>query len=369
MVLKGILSSAVRGSSVPRCLFAQLEDLSIEVTHATFELMVEVCIKADDLETTSDFLMKMDEVGLSPSDAVLDKVMEMYLAHVARNQHGAEAEKVEQRLKDAGLELSSASSSVVPPPPPPLPPALISASPAQGQHPAAPPPPPWEPAGMPEPMPPLVSVPQAVNGIGGYTPALYGAAERPNASSIAHDMMELAREECKKKLPAFSIPDEFAAEGATSGKACSSADREGAKSPEQQEVGSSLSAAAAVFVPVSQSVETVIAPSMACGGLSAAAAEFVPVAMEQATGGNSALSAHAAEFVPVTLDPVATTAAMPGQFLPAEPAYDAPYVAAYDAPYDAAYDAMMPYEAPFDVTVEDASYVDPPLYQPCASAS
>jgi len=354
MVLRGMLASSVCGSSVARCLFAQLTDASIEVSADTFELLVEVCIKADDMETAGDLLMKMDEAGKAPGNPVLDKVMEMYLAHVARNQSAEE--KTEKQLQNAGLELSSASTTVVPPPPPPLPPTLIPTSSAQGQQTTGPPPA-WEPAALPEPLPPLVNVsaPQTVNGIGGYATHFqhyHDAADRPNASSIAHDMMELAREERRKKLPAFSIPDEFAAESAAGGNARSSADIEQLPKPAaQQEVGSSLSAAAAEFVPVSR--ETAALPGISAGGLSAAAAEFVPVALEQpamSPQGNAGLSAHAAEFVPVAMDPTAATAA--GQYMQADATYDAPYGAAYDVPYDAAYEMTTPgYEEHFDAAL------------------
>lgn len=79
MVLRGALRFSACGAGVARGLYVQLLDLKLEVTPATFELMAESCIEANDLQSASDFLMRMEVMGHNPGNQLLDRVMELYL--------------------------------------------------------------------------------------------------------------------------------------------------------------------------------------------------------------------------------------------------------------------------------------------------
>mmetsp|Transcript_28620 Transcript_28620/g.66310 ORF Transcript_28620/g.66310 Transcript_28620/m.66310 type:complete len:863 (-) Transcript_28620:67-2655(-) len=306
MVLRGSLCSTASGSSVARCLFAQLQDLDIEVTSETFELLVEVCIKADDLETTSELLLKMEASGHSPSNAMLDKVMEMYLAHKVRNQTTSTAAKEENRGSTGATAASSSSApappsagaSIPPPPPPPPPPQAPPTLMLGAPHgiPAAQAPS-WEASRIPADHSGHALLMGAPNGLGSYAHGfqaggfggggLMPPVERPNAAFIAQEMKELAREERRKKLPAFSIPDEFAAE----------------KSARIDEEASALKLDEEVENPTATEGDGALLPQQ--GEAPTAADEEQELAQESCvasaapnTGGSSFLSATAAVFVP-----------------------------------------------------------------------
>lgn len=81
LVLKGALAAKRRRVEAAHGLFHQLKDLEVEILSTTFELMVEVCVQAEDLPAASDFLMRMEGSGFAPDNALLDRVMELYLSH------------------------------------------------------------------------------------------------------------------------------------------------------------------------------------------------------------------------------------------------------------------------------------------------
>jgi len=81
MVLRGAIRLGSRGSAVVAALHRQLTELPIGILPATYELMVATCVEDEDLQAASDFLMRMESAGLTPSSELLDRVMELYLAH------------------------------------------------------------------------------------------------------------------------------------------------------------------------------------------------------------------------------------------------------------------------------------------------
>merc|ERR1719361_1345223 len=81
MVLRGALRVPSRGTAVAQGLFVQLTDLAVGISPLTFELMVEVCIEANNLQDASEFLMRMESSGHAPGNDILDRVMELYLLH------------------------------------------------------------------------------------------------------------------------------------------------------------------------------------------------------------------------------------------------------------------------------------------------
>eukprot|EP00434_Breviolum_minutum_P038946 symbB.v1.2.034559.t1/scaffold4485.1/size39082/1 len=59
-------------------LYDQLAAANVDIFSATFSLMIEASVLAKDLKTSSDFLMKMESAGHSPSSELLDKVLDLY---------------------------------------------------------------------------------------------------------------------------------------------------------------------------------------------------------------------------------------------------------------------------------------------------
>ncbi|CAE8609275.1 unnamed protein product [Polarella glacialis] len=81
MVLHGALRQT-NGSAeahVAKGLYAHLSD--VELHKETYTLMVEACVKVNDLQTASDFLIKMEAAGFVLEHDLLDKVMEVYWVH------------------------------------------------------------------------------------------------------------------------------------------------------------------------------------------------------------------------------------------------------------------------------------------------
>jgi len=83
MVLKGLAHdrSGVRCAILARDLHDRLVEAKVDVDEPTFILMIEACIRAEDLTAVSDFLQKMETSGFCPPSALLDKVMDLYSAH------------------------------------------------------------------------------------------------------------------------------------------------------------------------------------------------------------------------------------------------------------------------------------------------
>lgn len=95
--------------SVARGLYAQLREADLEVASATLELMVESCIQAGDVESTGEFLMHMEHLGHAPGHDLLDKLMELYLETKKQQEaeakaQGASARPVEPEPAPAGPE-------------------------------------------------------------------------------------------------------------------------------------------------------------------------------------------------------------------------------------------------------------------------
>lgn len=76
MVLRGALG--LKRSDVAKYLYEQLQEAHVETSESTFDLMINVCLTAQDLKGASDFLMKMETAGFLPHSDLLDKVMELY---------------------------------------------------------------------------------------------------------------------------------------------------------------------------------------------------------------------------------------------------------------------------------------------------
>lgn len=118
MVLRGALLSPKSGAMVAIGLHSQLMDLEIAVNRATFELMVNACVQAKTLQAASDLLMSMEAAGHSPSNELLDQVMELYLVHKsdepAKKKAEAEAAKAEAEATAAQVALAPAAAASSP---------------------------------------------------------------------------------------------------------------------------------------------------------------------------------------------------------------------------------------------------------------
>eukprot|EP00971_Amphidinium_carterae_P172674 3422964-Amphidinium_carterae.1 len=101
MVLKGAI--IFKRSEVTRYLYESLAESNVDISNSTFNLMIEACIEAQDLERANDLLMKMEAAGLSPDVRLLDKVTELYSEHQARKEmEKANALTVEAGDREAG---------------------------------------------------------------------------------------------------------------------------------------------------------------------------------------------------------------------------------------------------------------------------
>lgn len=87
-ILRGLLQGsksrgpALRGhaasAEVPRRLHAELSEHLMPLDAPTFALLVESSASAGDLQTASDFLMKMENAGHCAGNELLDMVMDLY---------------------------------------------------------------------------------------------------------------------------------------------------------------------------------------------------------------------------------------------------------------------------------------------------
>lgn len=95
MVLRGAMKAGSRGAAVARSLHTQLTDNGIDISPVTFELMVEASVQATELQCASDFLMRMEAAGHTPSNELLDRVMELYLQRKRDGATKGETEALE----------------------------------------------------------------------------------------------------------------------------------------------------------------------------------------------------------------------------------------------------------------------------------
>lgn len=115
MVLHGAMKlGGGCGPLVARALHAQLQESSVGIAAATWELLAEACLEAKELQPASDFLMQMEAIGHTPSSELLDGIMELYLEH-------RRATEAKEAASSAAAAAASTLSVRVPPPPPPLP--------------------------------------------------------------------------------------------------------------------------------------------------------------------------------------------------------------------------------------------------------
>lgn len=114
MVLKGALT--FKRSDVVKDLHSKLEASKVDISASTFALMIEACIRATDLRGASDFLMKMESSGHSPSSELLDKVMDLYSTQKSQRemekQQRKEIEEAEKELLKRQAELAQTAQLV-----------------------------------------------------------------------------------------------------------------------------------------------------------------------------------------------------------------------------------------------------------------
>lgn len=208
MVLRGAIQSGRAGCTASHALYKQMVDHDIEIQPLTFELIIESCITANELQQASDYLMRMEANGQTPSNELLDRVMDLYLQH--KRSESDEKLKVSDSLQSvlpAGLVASATGHQLDvaglkrlagPPPPPPPVRAAPGIAPVYGGH-----------------------------GVGDYShmmnhsmpmeiPSLLlpWQARLPYRNFSGNTAMPKQRrkdDHCKD-LPAFSIPEEFVAQ-------------------------------------------------------------------------------------------------------------------------------------------------------------
>lgn len=95
MVLRGAWK--VGRAEVVGVLHEKLSEQHVEISEATYTLMIEVCIVARDLKQASDFLLKMENASYNPDSSLLDKVMNLY------------SEQKTQKEKDKAKEAEEAA--------------------------------------------------------------------------------------------------------------------------------------------------------------------------------------------------------------------------------------------------------------------
>merc|ERR1719253_2313986 len=100
-------------------VYSTLERNHVKASSRTFELIIEVCIKEADLRAASEFLMKMEQQGHSPSSALLDTVMELYAQHkvtteLGKKIKGLEEDEKRDQARGFGTALSADAPVFVP---------------------------------------------------------------------------------------------------------------------------------------------------------------------------------------------------------------------------------------------------------------
>eukprot|EP00933_Yihiella_yeosuensis_P040425 TRINITY_DN3471_c7_g1_i1.p1 TRINITY_DN3471_c7_g1~~TRINITY_DN3471_c7_g1_i1.p1 ORF type:complete len:473 (-),score=145.05 TRINITY_DN3471_c7_g1_i1:56-1474(-) len=127
MVLRGAIN--FKRSDVAKDLYSQLEVQKIDVSDLTYTLMIEACIHTQDLKSASDFLMKMESSGHSPSSELLDKVMDLYAQQKTKKEQAKQMQNADfgdyfmQQTDAPRVKLRTDAAIFVPsfgiPPPPP----------------------------------------------------------------------------------------------------------------------------------------------------------------------------------------------------------------------------------------------------------
>lgn len=288
MVLKGAIQAGRVGFRAAHALYTQMADHDIAIQSLTFELIIESCISANELQQASDYLMRMEAAGQTPSNELLDRVMDLYLLH-KRTEHD-EKPKAEENIQIAlpaglvamgsghQLDVAGLKRLVVPPPPPPTRQAPVNASVYAGHG-----------TGnynhmMSHSIP--MEVPQLL---------LPWQARLPyrnfNGGSLAAQSLR-RKDDDSKKFPAFSIPDEFVAQ-----RKPDEQDSGNAAGNSAEDVDDELFTELTELPPVSETVKEDAPELVSSSMLSADAAEFV---MPQLPGdtqfldqtGNSKLDMH-----------------------------------------------------------------------------
>lgn len=128
MVLRGAMN--FKRVDVAKDLYAQLAAQNVDISESTYELMIEAAILAQDITSSTDFLMKMESSGHSPCSELLDKVLDLYSSEKSqrdqRKKKAADAQGAESGdAQEARAKLKSDAPIFVPsfgiPPPPPKP--------------------------------------------------------------------------------------------------------------------------------------------------------------------------------------------------------------------------------------------------------
>jgi len=128
LVLKGVIGASDNGINLTRGdvagdLYKQLTEAQVEISAQTFTLMIEACACVQDLKGASDFLMRMETAGFTPESALLDKVMDMYVAQRAQKgqqenqQTHVQEDEIELQRPKLSKQAAVFVPSFVPPPP------------------------------------------------------------------------------------------------------------------------------------------------------------------------------------------------------------------------------------------------------------
>lgn len=87
MVLLGTRQADTRGAIVACGLHAQLQNLDIDISEQTYELMVQASVNASCLRTSTMLLTRMESAGKKPSSALFDCVMDLNAQEESEHVH------------------------------------------------------------------------------------------------------------------------------------------------------------------------------------------------------------------------------------------------------------------------------------------
>lgn len=105
-----ILNGAIklkRGADVAHNLYNKLSEQEVEISERTFALMIEACVQAQDLKSSSDFLMKMEAAGHAPDTELLDEVMELYSSQKTQRESARMANEQVTREPNSSKDMLS----------------------------------------------------------------------------------------------------------------------------------------------------------------------------------------------------------------------------------------------------------------------
>lgn len=125
LVLRGAID--LKRSDVAMNLYEQLHEAQVELAAETFVLLIQACIRGNDLKGASDFLLKMETSGHFPDSELLDMVMELYSRQKGQKDNSKDAKELKEKIEAEGArtKLCSHAAVFVPtfiPPPPLVPP-------------------------------------------------------------------------------------------------------------------------------------------------------------------------------------------------------------------------------------------------------